>query len=130
MLLRWDEQLQQTRLALEHADKRYNSSNFEWHAWPQQWSNSGCGRSGGGLVMHAFWMAQTVITSGDSDEVLVYHNGHFAYEVKKPLPAFWIACGERKLPGERDWPTVGHTFDATMNPPPTADTKAKKKGQR
>lgn len=118
MHLNHGEQVKEIEAATADAATRLGTSMFEFHAWPQRWPNSGCGRPRGSLVMQSFWWAQTVIASGASDEVLVYHAGRFAYAVKQPTDSFWEAGGKRELPGERDWPTVGHKFDSTMSAPP------------
>lgn len=102
MQLGADSALQQVSGAVADAQRRLKTGVFQWLAWPQTWPNSGCGRAGGGVVMQAFWDAQTVIASGDDDAVLVYHQGIYAYTVERPNDSFWELCGQRRLPGAND----------------------------
>jgi hypothetical protein len=93
-------QLTQTAAAVSDA-VRGMGLNIEWMSWQQLWPNTSCGF--GGLCGQAFTSACTVIaTAPDSDTVRVYHQGTFAYEVKRPSQTFWQLCGERSLPGQTD----------------------------
>lgn len=110
MLLQCDLAIKHTQLSVEDAQKRIGSPYFQWLAWPQTWGSTSCGF--GGIAGQAFTTAQTVIASGESDAVLVYHGGRFAYEVESPLPTFWEACGQRQLPGAAQWESLREKFDA------------------
>lgn len=109
MFLNADGALKQTELAVADAKERFAHARFQVLSWPQTWPNTSCGF--GGISGQAFTDAQTVIVSGDDDAVLVYHRGRFAYEVKAPTEKFWIACGQRALPGAKDWPRVSKEYD-------------------
>lgn len=103
--------LEQTTSAVNDAIERIGQPYFQWLAWPQTWGNSACGF--GGVACQAFWEAQTVIASGATDNVLVYHRGEFAYEVAKPNGRFWQLCGQRTLPGQLECKRIGKSLEAS-----------------
>jgi hypothetical protein len=107
-----DNALEHARRSVEDAKQRIGEPYFQWLAWPQTWGNTACGF--GGIAGQAFTDAQTVIASGSSDSVLVYHAGRFAYEVKQPTEKFWELCGQRSLPGAVEWKRRG-TDRATLD---------------
>lgn len=111
MLLTADNALKQISQAVEDAKTKFEHQNFQVLSWPQTWGNTGCGF--GGIVCHAFTTAQTVIVSGESDVVLVYHRGRFAYEVVAPTDEFWVACGQRTLPGAFEWEKAKGKYDSS-----------------
>lgn len=111
MFLNADSAMTQISLAVASARERFGHSRFQVLSWPQTWANTSCGF--GGISGQAFTEAQTVIVSGEDDAVLVYHCGRFAYEVKEPTEEFWIACGQRNLPGAKDWGRVIGKYDSS-----------------
>jgi hypothetical protein len=102
--------LEATKKALADAQGRIGNDRFQWIAWPQKWPSTSCGF--GGIGGQSFMDAQTVIASCDDDRILVYHNGRFAYEVCQPNEAFYVACGQRNLPGAKDWAKVSCKYDS------------------
>lgn len=77
----------------------------EVRAWVQDWPNSGCGSKENRAVLHSFWEAWTVVVRDiHTGAACVYHNGRFAFELKRPTQEFEELVAAQYLPGEaEDW---------------------------
>lgn len=71
-------------------------------SWPQIWSDCSCGF--GGPAWQAITIAQTVVVLCSlSGALAVYHNGRFAYLVRRQSDAFRQAFIQQRLPGQAEF---------------------------
>jgi hypothetical protein len=99
---------EQLESCLSDAARRLGISDLlsldgNFHIWPQTWPDSACGFRG--VAMRAFTTASTLAVIGPKGDVCVYHDARFVRHIREPDEAFWVAFGNRKLPGA--WPPDG-----------------------
>lgn len=95
------------------AGRRLALDEVRIYSWPQAWSDCSCGF--GGLAGQAMTMAQTTVFVCDlTGAAVVYHDGRYAYLIKKPTYQFWQALSRHNLPGQaaflrcpQDWDAEG-----------------------
>lgn len=76
-------------------------SECEIYAWPQMWTDTGCGF--GKVAGQAITTATTLVVVGPMRDACVYHNGKFAYKVVQTNEAFWAGVDKRNLPSESEF---------------------------
>lgn len=80
-------------------------------SWPQIWNDCSCGF--GGPAWQAITIAQTVaVLCSLSGALAVYHNGQFAYLVRRQSDAFQRAFNRQRLPGQAEFLRDRSKWDA------------------
>jgi len=82
--------------------REYLMDNFYITTWVQTWSDTSLGF--GGMAGQTICSAHTIVVESPHDLIYrVYVGGRFAYQVDRPLEAFYIAMREHTLRGKANY---------------------------
>lgn len=81
---------------------RLDSSDLQWHAFPQGWGSTALGFGGIGGQMITTAQTYVVLEPHQTHKACVYFAGQFAYMVEDVRDALWHAIRSRCLPSRRD----------------------------